>query len=115
MIKLSDAVSRTALAVAAAGTLWSTAAYADPLALFDPFFRPRTAFDEAMRDRMPGAADPSLHTRAPTTDEGLPGAADVPERVVELYYRVRYGGRSETAEELRELSARLADLRRALA
>ena len=30
MIKLTDAVSRTALAVAAAGTLWSTAALADP-------------------------------------------------------------------------------------
>src|ERR1700758_681768 len=49
MIKLTDAVSRTAFAVAAAGTLWSTAALADPLALFDPLFRPNTAYDEAPR------------------------------------------------------------------
>src|ERR1051325_5385191 len=74
MIKLTDAVSRTAFAVAAAGTLWSTAAFADPLALFDPLFRPRTAFDEALRDRSPGAADPVLHSRTPMID----GTADVP-------------------------------------
>jgi lipoprotein-anchoring transpeptidase ErfK/SrfK len=78
MLKLSDAVSRTALAVAAAGTLWSTAAFADPLALFDPLFRPRTAFDEALRDRSPSAADPVLHSRAPTVDEGTAAAADLP-------------------------------------
>jgi lipoprotein-anchoring transpeptidase ErfK/SrfK len=73
MLKLNDAVSRTALAVAAAGTLWSTAAFADPLALFDPFFRPSTAFDDAVRDRSPGAADPSLHSRAPAMDESAAG------------------------------------------
>jgi lipoprotein-anchoring transpeptidase ErfK/SrfK len=78
MIKLTDAVSRTAFAVAAAGTLWSTAAFADPLALFDPLFHPRTAFDEAMRDRSPGAADPSLHSRTPVIDEGAVGTADLP-------------------------------------
>src|ERR1043166_5542555 len=78
MINLRDAVSRTAFAVAAAGTLWSTAAFADPLALFDPLFRPRTAFDEVLRDRSPGAADPVLHSRAPVIDEGVPGTADVP-------------------------------------
>ena len=70
MIKLTDAVSRTALAVAAAGTLWSSAALADPLALFDPLFRPTTAFDQALRDRSPGAAEQSLH-RAPVIDEGV--------------------------------------------
>src|ERR1043166_4113964 len=78
MIKLTDAVSRTAFAVAAAGTLWSTAAFADPLALFDPLFRPRTAFDEALRDRSPGAADPVLHSRTPMIDEGIAGTADIP-------------------------------------
>src|ERR1700732_2866918 len=78
MIKLTDAVSRTAFAVAAAGTLWSTAALADPLALFDPLFRPSTAYDEALRDRSPGAADPVLHSRTPLTDEGVAGTADVP-------------------------------------
>src|SRR5215470_5946281 len=79
MIKLNDAVGRTALAVAAAGTLWSTAALADPLALFDPIFRPTTAFDQALRDRSPGAADSvSLHSRAPAIDEGTAGSADVP-------------------------------------
>ena len=78
MIKLTDAVSRTAFAVAAAGTLWSTAALADPLALFDPLFRPRTAFDEALRDRSPGAADSALHSRTPMIDEGVAGTADVP-------------------------------------
>src|SRR5262249_55021774 len=78
MLKLSDAVSRTALAVAAAGTLWSTAAFADPLALFDPLFRPRTAFDEALRDRSPSAADPVLHSRTPTVDEGTAGTAELP-------------------------------------
>jgi lipoprotein-anchoring transpeptidase ErfK/SrfK len=61
MTKLTEAVGRTAFAVAAAGTLWSTAAFADPLALFEPLFHPTTAFDEAMRDRSPGAADPVLH------------------------------------------------------
>jgi len=76
MIKLTDAVSRTALAVAAAGTLWSTAALADPLALFDPLFHPTTAFDQAVRDR--GATDPSLHSRAAAIDEGVADAADVP-------------------------------------
>src|ERR1700719_3435335 len=78
MIKLTDAVSRTAFAVAAAGTLWSTAALADPLALFDPLFRPSTAYDEALRDRSPGAADPVLHSRTPMIDEGVAGTADVP-------------------------------------
>jgi lipoprotein-anchoring transpeptidase ErfK/SrfK len=78
MIKLTDAVSRTAFAVATAGTLWSTAALADPLALFDPLFHPRTAYDEALRDRSPGAADPVLHSRAPLIDEGVAGSADVP-------------------------------------
>jgi lipoprotein-anchoring transpeptidase ErfK/SrfK len=78
MIKLTDAVSRTALAVAAAGTLWSTAASADPLALFDPLFRPTTAFDQALRDRNPAAAEPSLHSRAPVIDEGVADSADVP-------------------------------------
>jgi lipoprotein-anchoring transpeptidase ErfK/SrfK len=79
MIKLTDAVSRTALAVAAAGTLWSSAACADPLALFDTLFRPSTAYDEALRDRSPGAADAvSLHNRAPVIDDGTAGSADVP-------------------------------------
>ena len=78
MIKLTDAVSRTAFAVAAAGTLWSTAAFADPLALFDPLFRPTTAFDEALRDRSPAAADPVLHSRAPVIDEGVAGTAELP-------------------------------------
>jgi lipoprotein-anchoring transpeptidase ErfK/SrfK len=79
MIKLTDAVSRTALAVAAAGTLWSSAAFADPLALFDTLFRPNTAYDEALRDRSPGAADAvSLHNRAPVIDEGVADTADVP-------------------------------------
>jgi lipoprotein-anchoring transpeptidase ErfK/SrfK len=78
MIKLTDAVSRTALAVAAAGTLWSTAAFADPLALFDPLFHPTTAFDQALRDRSPGAADPVLHNRAPVIDESIADAADLP-------------------------------------
>jgi lipoprotein-anchoring transpeptidase ErfK/SrfK len=78
MLKLSDAVTRTALAVAAAGTLWSTAAFADPLALFDPLFRPRTAFDEVMRDRSPNAADPVLHSRTPTVDEGTAATTDLP-------------------------------------
>jgi lipoprotein-anchoring transpeptidase ErfK/SrfK len=80
MIKLTDAVSRTALAVAAAGTLWSSAAFADPLALFDTLFRPNTAYDEALRDRSPGAAADavSLHNRAPVIDEGVADTADVP-------------------------------------
>src|ERR1700758_1886201 len=79
MIKLTDAVSRTAFAVAAAGTLWSTAALADPLALFDPLFRPNTAYDEALRDRSPGAADAvALHSRAPAMDEGSASSADLP-------------------------------------
>src|SRR5262249_13967538 len=78
MIKLTDAVSRTAFAVAAAGTLWSTAALADPLSLFDPLFRPRTAYDEVMRDRSPGAADPVLLRHTPMIEEGTAGAADVP-------------------------------------
>src|SRR5215470_2864026 len=79
MIKLTDAVSRTALAVAAAGTLWSTAALADPLALFDTLFHPTTAYDEALRDRSPGAAEPvALHSRAPVIDEGVADTADVP-------------------------------------
>jgi lipoprotein-anchoring transpeptidase ErfK/SrfK len=77
MIKLREAVSRTAFAVAAAGTLWSTAAFADPLALFDPLFHPTTAFDQALRDRSPGAADPVLHS-APAIDEGVADTADVP-------------------------------------
>jgi lipoprotein-anchoring transpeptidase ErfK/SrfK len=78
MIKLTDAVSRTAFAVATAGTLWSTAAFADPLALFDPLFRPTTAFDEVLRDRSPGAADPVLHSRTPGLDDAVAGAAEVP-------------------------------------
>jgi lipoprotein-anchoring transpeptidase ErfK/SrfK len=78
MIKLTDAVSRTAFAVATAGTLWSTAALADPLALFDPLFHPRTAYDEALRDRSSGAADPALHSRTLLSDEGVAGTADVP-------------------------------------
>jgi lipoprotein-anchoring transpeptidase ErfK/SrfK len=78
MTKLTEAVSRTAFAVAAAGTLWSTAAFADPLALFDPIFRPTTAFDEALRDRSPTAADPALHNRAPVIDEGAAGTAELP-------------------------------------
>jgi lipoprotein-anchoring transpeptidase ErfK/SrfK len=80
MINLTDAVSRTALAVAAAGTLWSSAAFADPLALFDTLFRPNTAYDEALRDRSPGAAADavSLHNRAPIIDEGVADTADVP-------------------------------------
>ena len=77
MIKLTGAVRCTAFAVAAAGTLWSTAAFADPLALFDPIFRSTTAFDEALRDRSPGAADRSLHSRAPVIDESG-AAADLP-------------------------------------
>src|SRR5215475_14089877 len=72
MIKLTDAVNRTALAVAAAGTLWSTAALADPL------FRPRTAYDEVMRDRSPGAADSVSLSRTPMIEEGSAGAADMP-------------------------------------
>jgi lipoprotein-anchoring transpeptidase ErfK/SrfK len=79
MIKLKDAVSHTAFAIAAAGTLWSTAAFADPLALFDPIFRPTTAFDQALRDRSPAAADQvSLHSRAPAIEEGAAGSADLP-------------------------------------
>jgi len=78
MIKLTEAVSRTAFAVAAAGTLWSTAALADPLALFDPIFRPTTAFDEALRDRSPAAADAALHSRAPVIDESGAGTAQLP-------------------------------------
>ena len=78
MIKLKGAVSLTAFAVAAAGTLWSTAAFADPLALFDTLFRPNTAFDEALRDRSSGATGSvSLH-RAPVIDEGTAGSTDVP-------------------------------------
>src|ERR1043166_8295339 len=77
MIKLTDAVSRTAFAVAAAGTLWSTAALADPLALFDPIFRPTTAFDEVLCDRSAAAADPPLR-RAPVIDESVSGTAEVP-------------------------------------
>jgi len=78
MVKLTNAVSRTALAVAAAGTLWSTAALADPLALFDPLFHPTTAFDQAVRDRSPSAADPvSLHSRAPAIDEGVADTTDL--------------------------------------
>jgi lipoprotein-anchoring transpeptidase ErfK/SrfK len=76
MIKLTDAVSRTAFAAAAAGTLWSTAAFADPLGFFEPLFRPTTAFDEVLRDR--GAADAALQSRAPTIDEGVAGTADLP-------------------------------------
>jgi lipoprotein-anchoring transpeptidase ErfK/SrfK len=78
MIKLTDAVSRTAFAVAAAGTLWSTAALADPLALFEPLFRPATAFDEVLRDRSTGAADPSLHSRAAVADEAVASRAELP-------------------------------------
>jgi lipoprotein-anchoring transpeptidase ErfK/SrfK len=78
MTKLTEAVSRTAFAVAAVGTLWSTAAFADPLALFDPIFRPTTAFDEALRDRSPTAADPAPHNRAPVIDEGAAGTAELP-------------------------------------
>jgi lipoprotein-anchoring transpeptidase ErfK/SrfK len=61
-------VSRTAFAVAAAGTLWSTAAFADPFALFDPIFRPTTAFDQVLRDRSPGNVDPSLHSSRSVTE-----------------------------------------------
>jgi lipoprotein-anchoring transpeptidase ErfK/SrfK len=78
MIKLTDAVSRTALAVAAAGLLWSTPASADPLSLFDPLFHPATAFDQVLRDRSPGMADPSLHSSATVIDEGAGGSADMP-------------------------------------
>jgi lipoprotein-anchoring transpeptidase ErfK/SrfK len=78
MVKLTEAVSRTALAVAAAGTLWSTAAFADPLALFDPIFRPTTAFDEVLRDRSAAAADAALHSRAPVLDESGQGTTDLP-------------------------------------
>ncbi len=77
MVKLKEAVSLTAFAVAAAGTLWSTAAFADHLALFDPLFHPTTVFDQALRDRSPGAADPVLHT-SPVTEEGLANTADLP-------------------------------------
>jgi len=81
MIKLKGAVSLTAFAVAAAGTLWSTAAFADPLALFDTLFRPNTAFDEALRDRSSGATGSvSLH-RAPVIDEGTAGSTDVPANI----------------------------------
>ncbi|MBV8753669.1 MAG: L,D-transpeptidase [Hyphomicrobiales bacterium] len=79
MIKLTDVVTRTAFAAAAAGTLWSTAALADPLALFDTLFRPSTAYDEALRDRSPGAADPvALHSRTPVIDEAVADTADLP-------------------------------------
>jgi lipoprotein-anchoring transpeptidase ErfK/SrfK len=76
MTKLRNAVSRTALAVAAAGTLWSTPALADPLSLFDPLFRPTTAYDEALRDRSAGAGDPVRLSRTPAADET--GAAELP-------------------------------------
>jgi len=76
MIKLTNAVSRTALAVAAAGTLWSTPAFADPLALFEPLFRPSTAYDEVLRDRAAGAGDPVQLSRTPATEDS--GAAEVP-------------------------------------
>jgi lipoprotein-anchoring transpeptidase ErfK/SrfK len=78
MIKLTDAVSRTALAVAAAGVLWSTPASADPLSLFDPLFHPATAFDQVLRDRSPAMADPSLHNSRAVIDEGAGGSADMP-------------------------------------
>jgi len=76
MTKFTDAVSRTAFAVAAAGTLWSTAAFADPLALFDPIFRPNTAYDEALRDRAAGSGDAVRLSRTPATDEAA-GAGEV--------------------------------------
>jgi lipoprotein-anchoring transpeptidase ErfK/SrfK len=76
MKKLTNAVSRTAFAVAAAGTLWSTTAFADPLAFFDTLFRPHTAYDEVLRDRAAGAGDPVSLSRAPAVDEA--GAAEVP-------------------------------------
>jgi lipoprotein-anchoring transpeptidase ErfK/SrfK len=78
MMKITDAVSRTALAVAAAGVLWSTAAAADPLALFDPLFHPATAFDQVLRDRSPGAAEPALHNSGAVLDEAAGGSADTP-------------------------------------
>jgi lipoprotein-anchoring transpeptidase ErfK/SrfK len=78
MTKLTEAVSRTAFAVAAAGTLWSTAAFADPLAFFEPLFHPTTAFDEAMRDRSPGAADPVLHN-PPVLDDAV--TAELPAKL----------------------------------
>src|SRR5215471_10735841 len=78
MTKLRNAVSRTAFAVAAAGTLWSTPAIADPLALFDPLFRHSTAYDEALRDRSAGAGDPVRLSRTPATDEATATAADLP-------------------------------------
>ena len=76
MNKLTNAVSRTAFAVAAAGTLWSTTAFADPLGLFDTLFRPNTAYDEVLRDRGAGAGDPVSLSRAPAVGEY--GAAEVP-------------------------------------
>jgi len=78
MTKLTDAVSRTAFAVAAAGTLWSTAAFADPLALFDPLFRPTTAFDDVLRDRNAAATNPSLRGNVPGLDDPAAASADVP-------------------------------------
>jgi lipoprotein-anchoring transpeptidase ErfK/SrfK len=76
MISFTRAMSRTAFAAAAVGALWSTPAVADPLALFDPLFRPATAFDQVLRDRSPGAGDPVLRN-APVIDDAA-GATDVP-------------------------------------
>jgi lipoprotein-anchoring transpeptidase ErfK/SrfK len=75
MINFAHAVSRTAFAAAAAGVLWSTPAVADPLALFEPLFRPATAFDQVLHDRSSGATNSVLHN-APVIDDA--GAADVP-------------------------------------
>jgi lipoprotein-anchoring transpeptidase ErfK/SrfK len=72
---LIHTASRTAIAVAAVA-LWGTAACADPLALFDPIFRPTTAFDQVLRDRSPGAIDAA--TRGPAYEDTAPNAADTP-------------------------------------
>src|ERR1700746_3480081 len=77
MNKLTNAVSRTAFAVAAAGTLWSTAAFADPLGVFDTLFRPTTAFDEVLRDRN-ASPDPVLRGNVPGVDDAASGSADMP-------------------------------------
>jgi len=76
MTYFSHAVSRTAFAIAAAGVLWSTPAFADPLALFDPIFHPTSAFDQVLRDRSSGS-DPVLRSNAPVNTDPA-GAADLP-------------------------------------
>jgi lipoprotein-anchoring transpeptidase ErfK/SrfK len=60
MTHFARALSRTAVALAAA--LWTTSAFAEPFAFFEPTARVPAPFDQVLRDRSPGPVEDPADT-----------------------------------------------------